>query len=380
MQKREQEIYDFMQRHKEEIVADIIKLVKAQSPSRNKAYADQCADVIQEIAKERTGLTAEVIDQEETGKNLVFTYGDSSLVEKVIIVGHFDTVWDVDALPVKQEGDLLYGPGIFDMKAGLISAIWSIKAIKDLEIPINHRIILFCNSDEEIGSINSRPHIKKYSAGCKAALITEPSEGGSGNIKNGRKGGAVYHVTIHGKAAHAGNEPWSGVNALDEMARQILYIHTLNDYEQGTTLNVDMASGGNKINVIADKAELWVDCRVCTFKEADRIHDLMMNLKPVNEGITLEVEGHKAGALLEDNEANRRLYQKVQECAADLDMEIHAVFAGGCSDGNYTSTWGIPTIDGMGAVGNYQHAVKEHIVISRHVERMPLLTSVLCRL
>ena len=375
-----EEITTYIDTYRDEILRDIIKLVEAQSPSRNKEYADKCADVIQKIVEERIGISATVIDQDETGKNLVFCLGEATLNEKIIIVGHYDTVWDIDAIPVKMKGDVLYGPGVFDMKSGIISAIWSMKAIKDLHIPLKHKIILFCNSDEEIGSIHSRQHIKEYCTGCKAAIIAEPSEGETGRLKKGRKGGSGYHIIIHGKAAHAGNEPWKGINAIEEMARQILYIQSLNDYDKGTTLNVDVVKGGNKTNVIADLAELWVDCRVATFAEADRIHELIMNLKPITEGITLEIEGHKAQALLEENAENGALYSKVKKCAESLNMEIDAVAVGGCSDGNYTSTWGIPTIDGMGAVGNGAHSVNEHIDISRNIDRIKLFALTLCEI
>ena len=378
MELQEKNILDYLQRHEEEIYADLEGYVRAESPSDNKELADKCADFIEDLFKKRLGLTGERFYQEGYGDQLTFVWGDQP--EQNLVLCHYDTVWAPGRLPTYKEGNQFHGPGILDMKGGLIIAIWAVKVLGELGIPLNRRVRFLCNSDEEIENPSSLPYIEKYARESKAVLCLEPPEAVTGYLKTARKGVGRYKVYITGRAAHAGNHHEDGISAAEEAARQTVFIHSLTDYSKGTTLNVGCITAGERANVVAESALLEIDLRVTNMEEARRVDTILKNLKPILPGIQLRVEGEVGRPPMEQTPGNKELFEICVQAGKALDQEVRGVAVGGGSDGSYTSAMGIPTLDGLGAVGKGIHAPDEHIQMDRFLPRIALVASVLTRI
>lgn len=372
-----QNIRSYVERHSEQIFADIKMLVQRESPTTDKTLAGACANAIAELVEQRLGVPAEMREQEQRGPHLRFTVGEGTA--QILLLCHYDTVWDKGRLELRQEGDLLYGPGVLDMKSGLVACIWAMKACRELRLP-HKKLCLLCTSDEEVGSQTSRQWIEETARQSIAVLCAEPAEAITGNLKTARKGTSAYTVILHGKAAHAGNDPEGGVSAVEEAARQILYLHGLTDFEKGTTVNVGVVQAGTRPNIIAERAQLEIDVRTWTMEEAQRIDALIQGLHPTHAGIRIEVEGGIGRPALEFTERNQALLERAQACAGALGMELSEAAVGGGSDGNFTSAIGVPTLDGLGAVGDGPHAEREHIEMSRFLPRVMLLAGLISTL
>lgn len=368
-------IKTYLQDHAAEILADIKKLVLAESPSHDKAAVDRCGDVLQAIFLQRLGISAEIEPQQQYGNFLRFTLGERG--PQTTILGHFDTVWDKGELPLREEDGRLYGPGILDMKAGLVQAIWAVHALKALNRLGEQRIVFLCNSDEELGSPGSRRWIETHAEGSAQVLVMEPAVVGSGALKVARKGTGRYSIAITGLAAHAGNNPEEGVSAVQEMAHQIIALHSLNAPERGTTVNVGIAQGGSRINVVADRAQLGIDTRVTTPEEAARIHQAISALSPRLSGIMLSVSGEQMRPPMTQTAASRQLLARAQQTATTLGLHVEGKAVGGGSDGNFTSAMGLATLDGLGATGVGIHARNEHIIIADVPVRAALVAGVI---
>ncbi len=375
----ETQILDYLNAHRTEIFEDLLKLVKAQSPTRNLALTSQCTTTLRELVKARLGLEPQVFSQPDAADHLQFTYGTQA--EQILLVGHYDTIWEADQIPLRETDDEIYGPGIFDMKAGVIAHIWAVKACKELDIPLDKKLVLFFNSDEETGSHTSRAPIEQLARQSAAAIVTEATEAVTGNIKCARKGVRFYSLEITGKASHAGNDPFGGASAINEAAHQILAIHALTDKVSGTTLNVGVIHGGTRPNIIADHVHLEIDLRTATMAEAERVHQQILNLKPNDPRCTLQLDYSDPGRPpLENNAANQRLYEVAKDCASRLGFALGKTAVGGGSDGNFTSAVGCPTLDGMGAVGDGPHAIHEHIKKEPYLTRIALLAATITQL
>ncbi|WP_409309159.1 M20 family metallopeptidase [Pectobacterium sp. B1J-3] len=367
-------VVNYLEQHFDLIKEDIQKLVLAESPSTDKGAVDQCGDVLKQIFQERLGIQAETEIQETYGNQLKFTLGEDG--PQTTILSHFDTVWDKGTLSLREEGDKLYGPGILDMKAGLIQAIWAVRALKVSGLLSGKRIVFLCNSDEELGSPSSRDWLSRHSMGSAQVLVVEPATS-NGELKVARKGTGRYHITITGLAAHAGNNPGDGISAIEEMAFQILFLRDLNAPENGTTVNVGLVRGGGRLNVVADNAELGIDTRVTNEKEAQRIHDAISNLSPHIPGIQLKIEGGQTRPPMEQTPQSQLMLKRAQNVAATLGFSVAGKAVGGGSDGNFTAALGIPTLDGLGATGSGIHALHEHILPADIVPRAALVAGML---
>lgn len=378
METKQQRIVDYVTAHGQQILEDLKTLVQAESPTDCKELVDGCGQAIRQLVQQRLGLEATVYPQPVRGDHMSFTMGDGA--EQVMILAHFDTVWQQGRLSLRQEGDRLYGPGILDMKGGLVAAIWAMKACRELGLPLNKRICLLCTADEEVGSGTSRGLIEQKARESAVVLCAEPAEAVTGNLKTARKGTGKYTVTITGKASHAGNDPQGGVSAVEEMAKQTLYLHGLTDYDKGTTVNVGVARGGTRPNIVAEEAVMEVDVRTWSLQEAQRIDGLLQGLQPTRPGITLRVEGGIGRPALEFTEANKKAFAIAQQAAAELGQALEGAAVGGGSDGNFTSALGVATLDGLGAVGDGPHAEREHIEVSRYLPRVALLANLLTKL
>jgi Acetylornithine deacetylase/Succinyl-diaminopimelate desuccinylase and related deacylases len=296
--------------------------------------------------------------------------------KQLLVVGHLDTVWPIGTLsarPFSIEGERAFGPGIFDMKSGVTIAAFAMRAIKELSRSTRRPVTLLMTGDEETGSHFSREVIEEEARHACAALVIEPPIPG-GTIKTARKGVGEFELIVHGRSAHAGNDPRLGISAITEMAHQILAINKLMDYERGTTLNVGVVHGGVLSNVIAAEAHASVDMRYRSAEEGVRITEAMNSLKPVLDGARIEVRGGINRPPLVRTPEIAALFEHAKNIAAEMDYELKEGSVGGGSDGNFIAALGVPVLDGLGVDGSGAHAEHEHIIISDIPRRAALLT------
>lgn len=371
-------ILDYLQRHLEQIVDDVKHLVMKESPTHRKALVDECGNYARELFRKRLGLEAETISQREVGDFLKYTFGDGE--RQLLIVGHLDTVWEPGRLGYRTEGNRAYGPGIYDMKGGIVQALWALKSIKDSAIPLRNKIVFLLNTDEETGSEYSRALIEREAANSAAALIPEPSDARTGALKTARKGWGKFRLQVRGRASHAGSHHRDGVNALEELARQIVFLQELTDYRKGTTVNVGIAQGGTRFNVVPEYAEAEIDLRVESPEEAERVCGTILGLKPFLPGASLEVSGGIGRPPMVRTKRTAELFAIARTIASELGFELQEASVGGTSDGNFTAALGVPTLDGLGAVGDGAHAEHEHIVIDELARRAALFANLLIRI
>ncbi len=367
--------HEYLQQNAALILSDIKRLVQAQSPSLNKQATDLCGEVLQGIVAERLGVVAEINYQEILGNHLSFNVGNGP--QHTSILGHFDTVWDIDEIPMIEKDGKLYGPGVLDMKAGLVQSIWAVRALQQTGGLASHSIRFICPSDEELGSPSSRQWIEQQASGSSRVLVAEPAVAETHEAKIARKGSGRFEIRITGRAAHAGNNPEEGISAVQEMAHQILYLHSLNAPEVGTTINVGVAKGGSKINVVADEALLGVDLRVTNIAEAQRVEAAIRASSPRLDGAKLEITGGMSRPPMEQTPQNLALLKQAQQAVKRLGVELQGKAVGGGSDGNFTSALGIATLDGLGATGLGIHARHEHIIVADIPLRAALIAEII---
>ncbi len=379
MKELERRIFDFLSTHREDIVADLIALAKAESPTSDKAAADKCGQLLASLYRERLGAKPRFDRQTEVGDNLVTEIGSGE--RTLLIVGHFDTVHPIGSVPIRREGEILYGPGVTDMKGGDISVIWALKALKDLGVALDKKIVIVNNSDEETGSKHSRPLLLEKAKDACACIVAEPAAGIDGRIKVSRKGSGAITIRCWGKAAHAGSNPQDGVNANIELAHQIIFAESQSNYAPGgSTFTPNVIRGGSVDNVISDYAEARVDWRMCVPEEIERGRAIFARRGAVLPGARVEFEISLGHPPMAENEKNRALFALLRECCRDLDMNIEAApMVGGVSDGNDISAAGVPTIDGMGVVGNFMHNPREQCFLDQIVPRAAMLASFISR-
>jgi glutamate carboxypeptidase len=296
-----------------------------------------------------------------------------------LMIGHCDTVWPIGSLltmPLVCEADTLSGPGIYDMKAGLVEMIYALRTIESLGLKPSVAPLCFINSDEEIGSHESTRYVRALAQRVDRCLVLEPSLGRSGKIKTARKGVGRFTITVRGKAAHAGLDPGAGASAILELSHVIQKLFELNDPEQGTSVNVGVIDGGIRPNMVAPESRAVIDVRVQTQADAERVEQAIHGLEVETPGVTLLVEGHIGRPPMEHTDDNQLLWKLAQNLAEDLDLELEQGTAGGGSDGNTTSLY-TATLDGLGAVGDGAHAIHEYIYPDLLPIRCALLTLLL---
>jgi glutamate carboxypeptidase len=296
-----------------------------------------------------------------------------------LMIGHCDTVWPIGTLqtmPLQSESDTLHGPGVYDMKAGLVEIIYALRAIETLGLKPSVAPLCFINSDEEIGSRESTRYVRALAQRVDRCMVLEPSLGHSGKIKTARKGVGRFTVTVEGKAAHAGLDPGAGASAILELSHVIQKLFLLNDPAHGTSVNVGVIDGGVRPNVVAPQSRAIIDVRVQTQADAERIEAAIHGMEKETEGVSLHIEGAIGRPPMEPTEANQRFWKIAQALGEELDLALEEGTAGGGSDGNTTSLY-TATLDGLGAVGDGAHAQHEHIFVDRLPERCALLTLLL---
>lgn len=354
------------------MLADIEALVTCESPSADLAAVARSADVVARVGSRRLGVAPEriVLDGRT---HLRWRLGDGS--PRVLLLGHHDTVWPLGSLvthPFTVDGDVLRGPGCFDMKAGVVMAIHAAAHLADA-------VTILITGDEEIGSPSSRALIEEEATGRLAALVLEASSDG-GALKTERKGVSLYQVRAVGRAAHAGLEPHRGVNATIELAHQILAVSALADSERGTTVTPTLLSAGTATNTVPAAGEFAVDVRVRDGREQARVDAAIRALTPVLPQSRLEVTGGPNRPPLHAA-ASAALFGRAAAVAAELGLPaLAAGSVGGASDGNFTAGVGTPTLDGLGAVGAGAHADHEHVLVAELPRRTALLAALIADL
>ncbi|WP_156289633.1 M20 family metallopeptidase [Oceanobacillus salinisoli] len=368
---------NYLKFHQQEILDDLEKLVKHDSPSLHKEMVDECGQFLKQLITER--LKVEIIEYPNTnsGNHIKFEFGEGD--EQILILTHYDTVWEKGALDFKIEGERAYGPGILDMKGGIIQGFWALKAIKDLQLTPNKKVVYLLTSDEEVFSPTSRKLIEDEAKKSEVVLVLEPAAE-SGALKVARKGAAKFRLRAKGISSHAGHAPNINASAIHEIARQIIYLETLADFDQGTSINVGVIKGGELSNVVSDYAEAEIDIRFSKESEGVRVEKELFNLRPKLKQTKIEVTGGINRPPMEQSKEAVKLFKMAQEVANDLGFKITGESVGGISDGNFTAALGIPTLDGLGSVGEGPHAIHEHIIIDEIPKRTALLADFIVKL
>jgi glutamate carboxypeptidase len=367
----------FCEAHLEHTVHTIETLVRLESPSTDKAAVDRCGAALSGLLRE-AGAAVERLPQRERGDHIRARFDGTG--EPILILGHFDTVWPtgtLERMPVRRDGDRLFGPGTFDMKAGIAIALAAVDALRATQTA-HAPIVMLWTTDEEIGSKTSRAAIEEDARKCRAVYVLEPALPG-GALKTARKGCGEFEVVVHGAAAHAGLDPGKGASAIHELAAQIAAIERLQDLPNGISVNVGLVSGGTRANVVAEMARAVVDARAPTRDAAERVEAAMRSLQPVNPRTRLRVSGGFERPPMERSPASRELFARARAVASILGRDLGEGSAGGGSDGNFTAAAGVPTLDGLGAVGDGAHAAHEHVELSSLPWRSALLAGLLAQ-
>lgn len=377
------EIQTYLEDHKADLIDLIKRLAAVESPSTR---AETQAGV-QEIFREelqRLGYSSEIIPGEKYGG--IFVSRPDNLAEDApiqLMVGHTDTVWPIGTLekmPIVVETDengreKMRGPGVFDMKTGDAQMVFALKALQAVGIEPKIKPVIILNSDEEVGSLESRGFIGSMAKKAERAFVLEPAKDLNGKIKTARKGVGKFMIVARGKAAHAGLDPTKGASAVVAMANVIQQLIPLTDLEKGVTVNPGVIEGGTRPNVIAAECRLHVDVRVPSLSDAEELDEAIRAITSGVDGVTLEIEG-MVGPPMERTPRNQALWHKAQAIGKEMGVEFEQGYVGGGSDGNTTSLY-TATLDGLGAVGDGAHATHEFIYLDKLVERTTLLAALL---
>jgi len=355
------------------------RFVTTESPSLEKAAADRCSKVIAKEWREQ-GVRVERIPQKHRGDHLRVTYtSKSGAAGQLLVLGHYDTVYSTGTLkerPFRISGGKAYGPGVFDMKAGIVQALFALETLRRSNVSTKKQIVFLWTSDEEIGSESSRKLIETEARRSDAVFVLEPSFGPRGLVKTARKGVGQAELMVRGRASHAGLAPEEGINAVHELAAQLTRIEKWNDGRRGVSINADIVEGGTRSNVIAERARAVLDLRALRSSDMRRIERRLHALRPVHRGASLKVTGGFDRPPLERKRC-RALFAHAESLAKQMHLSLGECTAGGGSDGNFTGALAIPTLDGLGAVGDGAHSDHEYVLIHTMPARAALLAALL---
>jgi glutamate carboxypeptidase len=369
---------EFLTGHHREMLDDLRRFVEHETPSTEKRLLDGFARFLAQYAEERAGGRAEVLPAEGSGDHVRVRWGGEDGGPPILLLGHYDTVWPtgtLETMPFDVRDGVATGPGVFDMKCGLVQGFWAVRAVREA-VGNDRPLVFLCNSDEEVGSPSSRALIEEEARQAAAVLVLEPSLDGA--LKTARKGVGRFRVHVTGRPAHAGLDPTGGISAIDELARLTLGLHGNSDPEgTGTTVNVGVVAGGTRYNVVAAEAVGEVDVRVVTRAEAERMMGLMSGLEPHHPGARVRVEGGMVWPPMERTQKIAELFGHARRLAGELGFDLQEGLAGGASDGCYCAALGVPVLDGLGAVGGGAHATDEHVEVASMVPRAALVARLL---
>ena len=356
------------------------RFVSSESPSLEKAAADRCCAIIANEWR-KTGAHVECIPQKHRGDHLPVTFAPdkSRPAGQLLVLGHYDTVYSTGTLqemPFHISGGKAYGPGIFDMKAGIVQALFALQALQGARFRPRKRIVFLWTSDEEIGSESSRKLIETEARRSDGVFVLEPSFGPRGLVKTARKGVGTAELSVQGRASHAGLAPEEGINAVHELAAQLTRIEKWNDKRRGISINADIVAGGTRTNVIAERARAVLDLRALRTSDMRSVERRLHALRPVHKGAKLKITGGFDRPPLE-RKFCAALFACANSLAKQMNLSLGECTAGGGSDGNFTGALGIPTLDGMGAVGDGAHSNREYVVVNTMPARAALLAALL---
>lgn len=360
-----------------EYLATVRALVEHESPSHRPDLANRLADHLQGRLV-RDGWAVDRLARSEVGDVLVARLEGADPQDGTLILAHYDTVWPEGTLatmPWRRDGDVIFGPGILDMKAGIATALHGVALARGAG-KLRGPVTLLITSDEEAASVHSRAEIEALAGRHARVLVVEPSRE-DGALKIGRKGVGEFRVAFEGRSAHAGNDPENGASALRELAHFLLFAESSADPEAATTVAVTVVEGGTVVNVVPERAEALIDLRVLRAGEAERVENTLANYEPRDDRVRVRVTGGMNRPPMEPTESNRALYAEAVARGAEMHLSLASAVVGGGSDGNFTSAMGVPTLDGLGSAGAGSHARDERIRVKETLERMALLAALL---
>lgn len=375
-------ILSYVRSKQNEIIDLIRELAECESPSDDSAAVDRFVDLFASHAG-RLG-TVTTFPGGRFGRHLrcEFDLPGEKRDSQILALGHSDTVWPIGTLasmPVRVADGRLWGPGVFDMKAGLVFFLFAMRALRELKIPVRDRVVLQVNGDEEVGSETSRPITEEAARRSRFVLVLEPSTGLEGRLKTARKGVGDYTVVVHGRASHSGVDFAAGASAVVELARQIERIAGITRLHRGITVNPGVISGGTRPNVVAAEARTVADVRIARMRDVEYVDRSFHRLKPFDERCRIEVTGGLNRPPMERTPAVAALFRHAVKLAKELGITIDESSTGGGSDGNFTAALGVPTLDGLGGIGEGIHAINESILIDRIADRTALLAKLVAQ-
>lgn len=374
-------LLDFCRREQAPILECLRRAVEIESPTHSPPGVRQLAHYLSREFR-RAGGRVRLLENSKTGPAVVAEFWSGTTGRKpILLLGHLDTVWEVGTLakmPFRVRGGRAYGPGILDMKSGIVCALWAIRALRRQGIEPASPVRFFLNADEETSSVAFREQLLREARGARAVLVLEPAAE-NGALKTSRKGVGEFRLTVWGRSAHAGINPQAGVNAISELARQLLRVEKLARPRRGLTLTPGTIAGGTRSNVVPEFATASIDVRVPTQRDRKDIERKMRALRPFHPEARLEIAGGVNRPPLE-RRMSRGLFRHAQRVARELGMELSEASTGGGSDGNFTAALSVPTLDGLGGVGGGAHARDEHVVIGELPRRAALIASLLATL
>ena len=378
------EILRYLRGREDQMARVLGKFVRCESPSDDKRAVDACGQIVAAEWRRR-GASVRILRQAKHGNHVraELWLGGGRPAGQIMVLGHLDTVYPLGTLakmPFRVSGGKAWGPGTFDMKGGLVQALFAVDALRAAKIRPCKRLVFFWNSDEEIGSGSSRRAIEAEARRSDAVLVLEPAFGPDGRLKTERKGVGTAEILVTGRAAHAGIDPKSGVNAVHELALQIVRLGELNNPRRGIVVQATVISGGTASNVVPDHARAEMDIRYSRLADAGPLNRKLHGLKPILPGARVEVRGGVNRPPLERTAAVRALFGRAQSLMREMGLSLGEASTGGGSDGNLTAALGVPTLDGLGAVGDGAHSPREHVVIREMPVRAALLAGLLATL
>ena len=372
------------QNNERRIIAMIKEMVEIESPSDDPRAVNQFVDWL--ATRLAPMAKVKIIKAgPQYGNHLLaeFQLPGKKKTGQVTALGHSDTVWPLGTLktmPFRQADGRLWGPGVLDMKAGIAFFIAAMECLRELDIAVAHKVVLQINSEEEIGSHSSRALTEQSAKASKAVLVLEPGTGLTGKLKTARKGVGGYIVKAVGKASHAGVDFEAGANAIVELSRQIEKIAGFTDLSRGLTVNPGVITGGTRSNVVPAEAMVEVDIRIARLRDETSLTKKFQSLKPFDKRCRLEITGGLNRPPMERSKGIVALYRLAQEEANKFGVQLEESMTGGGSDGNFTAALGVPTLDGLGAVGEGAHAMNESLLTNRIADRTALMAALVVRI
>ena len=374
---RDLRILEYMRSRQADIVALIRRLVELESPTSSKAAVDRVGSAVADVADEVASVRRHPAT--DFGDHLRIAFDIPSHRDGQLLgLGHIDTVWEIGTLrrmPWRHAKGRYWGPGVFDMKAGVVYLLFAAFALRDLRIRPRRQFVVQLNSDEEVGSPTSTVHTKREASRSAAVLVAEPSAGLDGRLKTARKGGATYEVVVRGVPSHSGLDFSAGASAIGELARQVGVVSRWTDLRTGLTVNPGLIQGGTASNVVAAEATATFDVRFVTKGQSEAIDRRFRSLEPVDRRCAIRVLGGTRKLPMERTPDVVRLLRTAQDIAKRMGVNLGEAAVGGGSDGNTTAAMGVPTLDGLGAVGEGAHSLNESILESRIADRAALVAA-----